>query len=143
MFHCTVLFSTSNSIVVHFSWTEINYVDIMQNEALLDSFINPERILCVIIYYRPQTKFAKVMFSQVFVCTRGGSLSGGSLSRWSLSGGGVLGGLSRLGGLCPGWGVSVQGGSLSRIPPYSNERVVRILLECIIIMKTVYKLLLF
>ena len=133
MFHCTVLFSTSNSIVVHFSWTEINYVDIMQNEALLDSFINPERILCVIIYYRPQTKFAKVMFSQVFVCTRGGSLSGGSLSRWSLSGGGI----------CPGWGVSVQGGSLSRIPPYSNERVVRILLECILIIKTVYKLLLF
>ena len=77
----------------------------MQNEALLDSFINPERILCVIIYYRPQTKFAKVMFSQVFVCTRGGSLSGGSLSSWSLSGGGI----------CPGWGVSVQvGGSLSK-----------------------------
>ena len=55
-------------------------------------------------YYCPQTKFAKVMFSQVSVCPQGGldlcpggSLSGGSLSR---------------GGLCAG-GVSGQGRSLS------------------------------
>ena len=29
-------------------------------------------MLVDIIYYRLQTKFAKVMFSQVFVCPRGG-----------------------------------------------------------------------
>ena len=78
-----------------------------------------------------------------------GSLSGerGSLSGVSVQGegglcpGGSLGvsvqgeSLSRE-GLCPGGGlclgVSVQGGSLSGRPPYSNERAVRILLECIL-----------
>ena len=58
----------------------------------------------------------------------------------------VLGGL-HLGGLCPGgslsrgslsrWvsvgGRSVQGGSLSGIPPYGNERAVRIIMECILV----------
>ena len=77
-------------------------------------------------YYCPQTKFVKVMFSQVmFVCTQegvfvqgglcpGSLCPGGSLSRWGLCPGGVsvqVGSLSRW-GLCPG-GVSVQG-SLSR-----------------------------
>ena len=67
--------------------------------------------------YRPQTKFAKVMFSQVFVCPQGGV---------SVSVRGCLhpGGLCPGGGLCP-WGslsrgVSVQEGlclvgSLSRV----------------------------
>ena len=85
--------------------------------------------------YRPQTNFAKVMFSQVFVCPQvGGPLSRwGSLSRrWSLS----------RGCLCPGeslsrgvsvQGVSVQGhlcsggslsrGSLSERPPPIRLRV--------------------
>ena len=68
-----------------------------------------------------------------------GSLSGGSLSRgcpgWSLC---------KEGGLCPGRGVSVQGEALSgrvsvwgvsirEIPPYGNERALRILLECILV----------
>ena len=54
----------------------------------------------------------------------------------------VQGGLC-LGGLCPGYlclggvsgGVSVRGGGslLGRHPPYSNERAVRILLECILV----------
>ena len=82
---------------------------------------------------RPQTKFAKVMFSQVFVCPRGGgfglcpggvSVQGGlylrglclagSLSRGSLSGGSLSRGVSVLGisdqegDLCP------ERGSLSR-----------------------------
>ena len=75
--------------------------------------------------YRPQTKFAKVTFSQVFICPQGEWAGGGSLS----------GGISVQEGLCPGgvsvreslsrgvsvWGVSVSvqgdlcpGGSLSR-----------------------------
>ena len=34
----------------------------------------------------------------------------------------------------PSWGVSVQGGSLSREkPPYSKEWAVRVLLECIFV----------
>ena len=86
-------------------------------------------------YYHPQTKLAKVMFSQVFFCPQewgslsrgylsGGSVQGrGSLSRGYLSGGFVQGrgslsrgylsgGLSRGGGICPGKGVSVQGVSV-------------------------------
>ena len=53
------------------------------------------------IYYCPQTKFAKVMFSQVFVCPHGGTLS-------------VQGSLCP----CPWW--SLSRGSLSgRPPPYT------------------------
>ena len=48
--------------------------------------------------YRPQTKFAKVMFSQVFACPRGGG--GGSLSR----GKSLSGGVSVHRGLCQGEG---------------------------------------
>ena len=49
-------------------------------------FIKTWYMQCFFITAR-KTKFAKVMFSQVFVCTQEGSLSGGSLSsRVSLSG---------------------------------------------------------
>ena len=84
--------------------------------------------------YRPQTKFARVMFSQVFVCPRGAGGGSRSLSRGSLSWGisiqvsvqgvSVLGDLNPglcPGGLCPGgsqsrslssrslsWGISIQ-----------------------------------
>ena len=34
------------------------------------------QFVIVIAYYRPQTKFAKVMFSQVFVCLQGGLCQG-------------------------------------------------------------------
>ena len=71
----------------------------------------------------------------------GGSVQGGSLSMGiSVHGGICLGGLC-LGGLCPGvlcpggpcLGVSVWGSLLRDSPtPYSNEQVVRILLECIL-----------
>ena len=65
-----------------------------------------------VTFYRPQTKFAEVMSSQVSVCPRGSqSLSGGlcpgisvqrgvSLSRGSLS-----------------WGISVQGNPPGQRPP--------------------------
>ena len=67
------------------------------------------------------------------VCPRGGSLSGG-ISVW----GGVfvwkvsVQGSSVQGGLCPGWG------SVRENPPYGNERAVRILLECILVVKCGY-----
>ena len=73
-------------------------------------------------YYRPQTKFAKVMFSQVSFCCLsngglcpGGGLSiqrGGPLSRGISVHGGLCprGSLSK-GGLCPG-GLSIQRGGL-------------------------------
>ena len=57
------------------------------------------------------------------VSVRGVSVQGRSLSR----GVSVRGSLSGV-GLCPG------GGSLSWRPPYSNERAVRILLECILVL---------
>ena len=69
--------------------------------------------------YRLQTKFAKVMFSQVFVCPQGGGglglcPGGVSIQGVSVRGGGSLSmGVSIQGGLCPGGslssGVSVQG----------------------------------
>ena len=82
-------------------------------------------------FHSPQTKFAKVMFSQVFLCSQGDLCAGGlcpggfcprdlcpgaSLFSGSLSRGpGVSvkgrGSLSRQGGLCPGKGsLSRQGG---------------------------------
>ena len=73
-------------------------------------------------YYRPQTKFAKVMFSQVSVCPQGGGLSlclGSLRPRWRglcpedlCPGGSLLRGGALSGGFCPGG--SLSGGGLSR-----------------------------
>ena len=75
-------------------------------------------------YYRPQTKSAKDMFSQVFVCPQGVSVQGVSVQGGLCSGGLCPGGLC-LGGVVSvrGWwslsrgflskGVSVQGGLCS------------------------------
>ena len=62
-------------------------------------------IHCRSNFYRPQTKFVKVMFLQVSVCPQEGGLC---LSPGRVS---ILGGLCP-GGLCPG--VLCSGGSLSR-----------------------------
>ena len=51
------------------------------------------------LYYRPQTKFAKVMFSQVPVCPLGGDLCPGGVDR---------------GGLCPNEGSLSKGEALFR-----------------------------
>ena len=59
--------------------------------------------------YRPQTKFAKVMFSQVFVCPRGGS----GLCPEDLHPGV---GVSFQDSLCPG-GVSVRETPRTETPP--------------------------
>ena len=81
--------------------------------------------------YRPQKKFAKVMFSQVFVCqrwggsrsrgfcpsVRGGFCPGGFLSRGYPSKESLYRGVSVQEGLCPGGlcpGGLCPGGSLSR-----------------------------
>ena len=61
----------------------------MVNKSHLPSFVR--RWVKEFACYRPQTKFVKVMFSQVSVCPRGR-------------------GVSVQGDLCPGEGVSVQGG---------------------------------
>ena len=57
--------------------------------------------------------------------------------------GGLCPGGSRGGGIGPGGvlsgGVSVQRGSLSGRPPYGNERTVRILLECILVLFHFFK----
>ena len=51
----------------------------MQNGRLLyavENLVDVKNMGCIFlnIYYRPQTKFAKVMFSQVSVCPQGGYL---------------------------------------------------------------------
>ena len=88
--------------------------------------------ILIVIYYRPQTNFAKVLFLQVSVCPQGVSVQGrgfctkdGSLSR---------GGVSVQGrGLCPE-GVSVQRVLCQGNPsPYGYVQAVRILLECILV----------
>ena len=62
-----------------------------------------------VTYYRPQTKFAKVMLSQVSVCPQGGSVSRVGISvqgeGGSVSGGSVTRGVSVQGGLCSGGGL--------------------------------------
>ena len=69
-----------------------------------------EQHLYYVFYYRTQTKFAKVMFSQVL-------------------------GLSTGGGLCPG-GLCQGGVTVRETPlPYGKELAVRILLECILVQK--------
>ena len=92
-------------------------------------------------FYRPQTKFAKVMFSQVSVCLQGGgslsregglsrgvsvhgglclrgSLSGGvSVQDWSLSGRSLSRGSLSKGGLCQGYPCTVMSG---RYASYRN-----------------------
>ena len=88
------------------------------------------------IFSARQRSCGKVMFSQVFVCPRGVSLSRrvhgrfrkkekypsrGVLCRWYLSRGGCGGGLRP--------GVSVR-----ETPLYGKERAVRILLECILVL---------
>ena len=97
--------------------------------------------------YRPQRSWGKVMFLHVSVILfiEGGlslcpggcpsrAVLGGSLSQEGLCPGGVsVQGVSVQGGfLCPGGSLSREG-SLSWRPPYSNERTVRILLECILV----------
>ena len=89
-----------------------------------------------ILYYHPQTKFAKVMFSQVSVCPQGSSLSRGDLCPRGLCPGVVCvrGSLSG-GGVSVQGRVSVQWGSLSgRLP----VRLSVILLQCILVLLYVY-----
>ena len=82
------------------------------NVNALITFITAHKRSCV-----------KVMFSQVFVCPRGGGFCpGGSLSEGSLSRG--RGSLS---------GGSLSRGSLLGRPPYGNDRAVCILLACILV----------
>ena len=74
------------------------------------NFVSPKKWEPCYIYH-PQTKFTKVMFSQVFVCPHGGR------------------------------GFCIQGGWADTPPPNRilrdtvNERAVRMLLECILVLK--------
>ena len=100
-------------------------------------------------FYRPQTKFAKVMSTAGF-CSGGLCTGGGSVREGVWAGVSVQGGLcprrslSR-GDLCPSLsrGVSVRGRVVSvqegrgvsvRETPYGNVQAVRILLECILVL---------
>ena len=105
------------------------YPDLSSTLGPLTTTDKKERISGCVPSDRQQTKSAKVMFSQVSVYPRGRGVAlstGGSLSgEGEVSVGG--GSLSRE--------VSVGGGLCHRDPPpmYSNERAVRILLECILV----------
>ena len=101
--------------VDYFDWLEtffysIDYPDWLETLfAMVGKFGITATFLCTIIfsaelfpttlrysprYYRPQTKFAMVMFSQVLVCPQGALCPGGSLSRGSLSRGSMSRGVS-------------------------------------------------
>ena len=111
---------------------------------------------CVVFLscYRPQTKFAKVMFLQVSVCPQGGGVRGCSRGACVIAPGlggvyGFFGGggcswgacVIAAGGVhgCSGGGVHVfSGRGVRRIRRDTvNERPVRILLECILVKKYV------
>ena len=68
----------------------------------------------LICFYRPETKFAKVMFLQVSVCPQGEGVRGGGVG-------------DRGGGVC-GMHAPCQ-----ILRDMVNERTVRILLECILV----------
>ena len=68
------------------------------------------------VNYPPQTKFAKVMFSQVFVCPQGGLCEGVSVKE----------------GVCPR-GSLCSGGPCQGEPRYGYVRVVHILLEGVLV----------
>ena len=98
-----------------------------------------EHHLPVEYFYRPQTKFAKVMFSQVPVCPQGGLCPQGVSVQGSVSRGVSVQGVSVQGfsvqeGLCPGESLSREGLCPGK-PPCSNKWAVRILLECILVWK--------
>ena len=76
-------------------------------------------------YYRPQTKFAKVMFLQVSVCPRGGGHAWqGTCVMWGVHGRGHA---------WQGGGVRGRRGVHGEGRDTFNERAVRILLECILV----------
>ena len=94
-------------------------------------------------YYRPQTKFAKVMFLHVSVRPQGGSGPRGSLvpgGVWSQGGSGPTSGGSGPGGFWSHGGAcsrgSGPGGGCGDPPPgHLLLRAVHILLECILVPK--------
>ena len=80
-------------------------------------------------FYRPQTKFAKAMISQVSVCPKGGVRGRGPCVA-----GGVCGRRGMRGrGPCVAGGACVAGQILREMV---NEWAVRILLECILVGST-------
>ena len=100
--------------------------------------------------YRPHAKFAKVMFFQVSVCPRGDVCGGGGYAWQGVC---VARGVCMAGGMCGkgcmhGRGVCAWqgacGGHACHAHPQQilqdmvHERVVRILLECILVYITIY-----
>ena len=85
---------------------------------------------CLLEFYRPQTKFTKVMFLQVSVCPHGGRA-------WLLQGGHAWllpRGVGVRGFFWGGMHGFFLGGGMRRIRRDTvNERAVRILLECILV----------
>ena len=100
--------------------TSFLYKQVSRTSNIQRSFLPPANEVC-----------EGYVFTGVCLSTWGGesvSVQGGGSVQGSLC---LRGSLSRI-GLCPG--VSVQGGSLSGIPLYSNEWAVRILQECILVL---------
>ena len=104
-----------------------------QTRKLLDQ-ITLEGTCCCWNIYHPQTKFAKVMFLQVSVCSQGGGMRGcsreeGGMACMVASGGDAWllpGGMHGCSPGEPAWDTMRYGDTI-------NERAVRILLECILL----------
>ena len=108
--------------------------------------------MCNGCYYRPQTKFAKVMFLQVSVCPHGGvrgrgvcMVGGACMVGVCMLGGHAWWGVCMAGGM-HGGGVHCRGACVACMPPPPrtdttatvNDRAVRILLECILVTLSFY-----
>ena len=65
----------------------------VQSTGSATFFSQKSEFNCIWVYYRPQTKFAKVLFLQVSVCPRGGGVrgSGDMHTRVCVAGGCVVG----------------------------------------------------
>ena len=85
----------------------------------------------ILFYSRPQTKFAKVMFLQVSVCPHGGACVVAWWGACMVARGGMHGCCRGVRGCSRGEGCAWD---TTRYGDTINERAVRILLECILVL---------
>ena len=94
--------------------------------TICDWIVSKLMVMCVLRFYRPQTKFAKVMFLHVFVCPQGGSTWAGTHPGQVHPPAGTPPGRYPPGQVHPQAGTDSQAGTpLDRYPPRQVHPLVR------------------